>query len=569
MTLNEYYTLAPLIVLAGISLAIRAMTPFAWGKGLIFQSVLVLIVILYGIFIGNVLVAQVGGWFLFLLFHVPAWYVFKQAKEAMSRMNTIDMATWGKFLPYVFWGMPGRFWKDMVDAYIAFSKEDADTGDALLAKWQTADAMKMVPATLKDVPIQYGLFGNCLCWRWQAVVDDFEKLRFGARKVSPMLYFSASRAYIELGLYDKAAECLRQSHFDESITPLDSLATALLPFFALCGARNQVNQLLAIINETRLALPEALNLYWMGRCLHKEGELAQAQAAFERALTLTEVPILRKRLEYALARSSGVTSPDGITADGTENNGDGAEYREKACVRQFTLEESRGVVKDIWAHFQRGAFIQEILAPRRSSPLVNGLLFANLSVFLLSNPQFPFDPKLALTIFEGGLLSDAVLKHGEYWRLVTYMFLHASIIHLGVNMLGLHAFGRITENIFGTTRFLAIYFVGGVLSGVAHLMLSPGIPAVGASGAILAIFGAVGVGIFKLKAVLPQSLRRRYLTLMAAIAVSQLVMDQFIPHIAVFAHLGGLIAGIALGAVTSIRTPSEAAIDGTQKFIEG
>jgi rhomboid protease GluP len=482
---------------------------------------------------------------LFLLFHVPAWYVFKQAKDAMSRMNTIEMAHWGKFLPYVFWGMPGRFWKDMVDAYIAFSKEEADRGDALLSKWQTPEALKMVPATLKDVPIQYGLFGNCLCWRWQAVVDDFEKLRFGARKVSPMLYFSAARAYIELGLYKKAGECLRQSHFDESITPLDSLATALLPFFALCGARNQVTQLLAIINETKLALPESLTLYWMGRCLYKEGEIAQAQAAFERALGLTDVPILKKRLQFALERTSSDDAPG------------------------FSIDESRLEVKDIWAHFQRGAFIQEILAPRRRSPVVNGLLFANLAVFLLSNPHLPYDPKLALSIFEGGLLSDAVLKHAEYWRLVTYMFIHASIIHLGVNMLGLHAFGRITENIFGTTRFLAIYFVGGVLSGVAHLMLSPGIPAVGASGAILAIFGAVGVGIFKLKAVLPQSLRRRYLTLMGAIAVSQLVMDQFIPHIAVFAHLGGLLAGIALGAVTSIRTPSEEAIDGTQKFIEG
>jgi rhomboid protease GluP len=439
----------------------------------------------------------------------------------------------------------------MVDAYIAFSKENPALGEELLGRWQNSPAL---PDSLKDVPIQYGLYGNCLCWQWQAVVDDFEKLRFAARKASPMLYFSAARAYIELGQYKKSAECLRQSRFDESITPLDSLATALLPFFALCGARNQVDQLLAVTSEAKIPLPEALSLYWMGRCLTKEGEIAQAQAAFEKALTKTEVPILRKRIQYAL---------DQTNLD--------REIVHKGSVA-FTVDDCKAEMSDIWSHFQRGAFIQEILAPRRRSPVVNGLLFINLAVFLLlllADPYFIDAKGFALSIFGSGMLSDAVIKHGEYYRLFTYMFLHTTVIHLGVNMLGLLAFGRITENIFGTNRFLAIYFFGGVLSGVAHLLLRPDEPAVGASGAILAIFGAVGVGIWKLKEVLPQSLRKRYLWMMVAIAMSQIVMDQFIPHIAVFAHLGGLIAGIALGAVTSIRTPSKEVIDGTQKFVEG
>ncbi len=543
MSLHEYYSLLPLIILTGISLGVRSMAPFAWGKGLISQCLLVLMAVAYGILLHNIYVAQIAGWFLFLLFHVPAWYVFGQVKRSMSRMDTDEMTRWSRLLPYVFWGVPGQFWKDMVNAYIAFSGEDATAGEALVDKWQN---YKDLPAGLRDVPIQYRLMGNSICWHWQSVVDDFEGLRFGARKASPLLYFSASRAYIELGLFQKAAECLRQSRFDESITPLDFLANALLPFFALCGSRTHVNQLLAITAETKAALPEALSLYWTGRCLQKEGEIAQAQAAFEQALNKTEVPILRKRLNFAL---SGQPSQ----------------------AMAFSPEECRAEVKDIWAHFQRGAFIQEILAPRRSSPVVNAILFANIAVFLLSNPQnyLQLSSSFGQFIFENGLLSDAVIKQGQFWRLLTYMFLHSSIIHLGVNMLGLHAFGRITENIFGTNRFLAIYFVGGILSGLAHLFLSPGIPAVGASGAILAIFGAVAVGIYKLKAILPGSLRERYLIFMAVIALSQLVMDRFLPHIAVFAHLGGLIGGIALGVITSIRTPSKEAIDGTQKFIGG
>ncbi|CAN5371743.1 hypothetical protein BH11CYA1_BH11CYA1_32880 [soil metagenome] len=548
MTLFQYYTLFPIIILSGISLGVRSMTPLAWGKGLVLQSCLVLVAVLIGVLFHNIWIAQIAGWFLFLLFHVPAWYIFGQAKNSMTRMNTEEMAKWGRLLPLVFWGLPGQFWKDMVDAYIAFSKENPALGEKLLSRWQNSNQL---PDSLKDVPVQYGLYGNCLCWQWQAVVDDFEKLRFAPRKASPMLYFSAARAYIELGLYQKAAECLRQSLFDESITPLDSLAMALLPFFSLCGARNQVDQLLAVIGEAKITLPEALSLYWVGRCLSKEGEIAQAQAAFEKALTKTEVPILRKRIQYALEQTN---------AD--------SEISHLGSV-PFTVDDCRSEMKDIWSHFQRGAFIQEILAPRRRSPVVNTLLFINLAVFLLADPHFKLAPDLAISIFNKGLLSSAVIKQGEYYRLFTYMFLHSNVIHLGVNMLGLLAFGRITENIFGTNRFLAIYFFGGVLSGVAHLMLRPDEPAVGASGAILAIFGAVGMGIWKLKAVLPESLRKRYLWMMAAIASSQLVMDQIIPHIAIFAHLGGLIAGIALGAVTSIRTPSKEVIDGTQKFVEG
>jgi hypothetical protein len=195
----------------------------------------------------------------------------------------------------------------------------------------------------------------------------------------------------------------------------------------LCGARNQVDQLLAVISEAKLTLPEALSLYWMGRCLTKEGEIAQAQAAFEKALTKTDVPILRKRIQYAL---------DQTNLD--------SEIVHKGSVA-FTVDDCKAEMKDIWSHFQRGAFIQEILAPRRRSPVVNGLLFINLAVFLLADPHFKMAPALALSIFSSGMLSDAVIKHGEYYRLLTYMFLHTTVIHLGVNMLGLLALVALRE----------------------------------------------------------------------------------------------------------------------------
>lgn len=554
MSDSEFYGLLPLILLITISLVSRLNSSWNWHKLSLLQPIISLGAMLVGILMQSSLMAQALGWSAFLLLHLPPMYVFKQARLAMTAMDAAAMRRWSIYLPMVFWGMQGRFWKDMLDAYLLFFEDDAAAGDAKLAQWRDN---KDVPRELKDVPVQYGLIGKSICWNWQGVVDDFEKLRYGKHKLSTTVYFTGARGYAELGLYAKAGECLRQSQFDESINPLDVLALSLLPFFALCGALRETRQLIEILKSTRSGLPEALSTYWLGRCHFKNGEPEAAKQFLEKALTLSTVPLLTKRINIAL-NLVDLQNPD----------------------QTSKRPDVQAEVHDIWGHFQRGAFIQEILSPRRSSPLVNAILMINIGIFALINLNIvaafvgrlfnlPLDCDMALSIYNFGQLNDSVIKHGEYWRLLTYLFLHSGVLHIALNMLGLHAFGRIAENIFGSVRFLAIYFVGGILSGVSHLLLSPTLAAVGASGAILATYGAVGVGIYKLKRVLPQALRKRYLSMMIGFALAQLVLDHFVPRIAAFAHMGGLVAGIALGFVTSTRTPSKEAIDGTQTFVGG
>jgi rhomboid protease GluP len=552
MTDPHTISLFVLLLLLVLSVVVRIMQPLRWGWLMLAQSLVTLAVVVAGALLKQYFLCDGLGWILFVIFHIPAWYVFRQSRKAMTSMDTAAMLRYSRILPYVFWGDPGRFWRDMTEGYVLYASEKKNEADVLIERWQN---YKSLPSQLKDVPVQYRLYGQALMWNWQGVIDEFEKLRFDARKVSPSLYFMASRAYIELGQYVKSAECLKQAKFEESINPLDGLALSLLPFFALCGARGPVAKLLNIIGRANKDLPHALSLYWFGRCLAKEGEIAQARESFIQALDLTNVPLLRKRIEIAASR---------LDQQVTTNE----------AIDEFSVEQCKKEVDEIWQLFTRGAFIQEILSPRRSSVLVNALLAANILVFaftfVLTNKYFhPFGEQLALGLFSFGALSSETLTNGQYWRLVTYLFLHTGIIHIGVNLIGLQFFGRIAENIFGSVRFLAIYFVGGILSGIAHLLLSPGLIAVGASGAILAIFGAVGAGIYKLKDVLPADLRQRYLYFMAAIALSQVVLDQFDKHIAGFAHLGGLLSGLALGMVTSIRTPSVKKVDGTQRFVEG
>jgi rhomboid protease GluP len=153
---------------------------------------------------------------------------------------------------------------------------------------------------------------------------------------------------------------------------------------------------------------------------------------------------------------------------------------------------------------------------------------------------------------------------GEYWRLVTYLFLHQNEVHCFVNVFGLYWFGRIAQNIFGTTRFLFIFFLTGLLSGISHTVLDFAENAVGASGAVMGVFGAAGAGIFRLKKYLPRSIWQTELTWLAGLALASTISDQLIPHVAAFAHMGGLVAGITFGLIVQVPKPAYAVKEKTK-----
>ncbi len=90
----------------------------------------------------------------------------------------------------------------------------------------------------------------------------------------------------------------------------------------------------------------------------------------------------------------------------------------------------------------------------------------------------------------------AIIHQGQWWRLVTPMFLHEGLAHLGVNMFSLYMVGPLYERCVGSARFLYVYFFAGICGSVFSVAASKD-PAVGASGAIFGIFGALGVYFFR------------------------------------------------------------------------
>jgi membrane associated rhomboid family serine protease len=136
----------------------------------------------------------------------------------------------------------------------------------------------------------------------------------------------------------------------------------------------------------------------------------------------------------------------------------------------------------------------------------------------------------------------------EPWRMLTTAYLHApsqfGIVHLGFNMVALWFTGPFLEQALGRARFLALYLVSALGGSVAVLLLTPleewNRGAVGASGAVFGLFGAVAVVMLRLK--------MRNTSIFSVIGIN-LVITFLMPNISWQAHLGGLVTGAAIAAV--------------------
>ena len=128
---------------------------------------------------------------------------------------------------------------------------------------------------------------------------------------------------------------------------------------------------------------------------------------------------------------------------------------------------------------------------------------------------------------------------------MTNLFIHGSMWHIAANMVTLYFFGRFVCMMIGDARFLIVYFLGGIIGNLFYILLaSPYSIAIGASGAVFAIGGALAVMAPKLRVyVFPIPAP---LPLWAGL-IGVFVFISILPHVAWQAHLGGLILGLLAG----------------------
>ncbi|MGW3956648.1 rhomboid family intramembrane serine protease [Streptomyces sp. NPDC004752] len=141
------------------------------------------------------------------------------------------------------------------------------------------------------------------------------------------------------------------------------------------------------------------------------------------------------------------------------------------------------------------------------------------------------------------------IAEGQYYRLLTAMFLHGSFIHILFNMLSLWWIGGPLEAALGRARYLALYFVSGLAgSALSYLLAAPNQPSLGASGAIFGLFGAT--------AVLLRRLNYDMRPVLALLVVNLIITFNPGFNIAWQAHIGGLVAGVITG-YAMVHAPRE------------
>ncbi|MFF9209394.1 MULTISPECIES: rhomboid family intramembrane serine protease [unclassified Streptomyces] len=139
-----------------------------------------------------------------------------------------------------------------------------------------------------------------------------------------------------------------------------------------------------------------------------------------------------------------------------------------------------------------------------------------------------------------GLGSVQGVAEGQWYRLLTAMFLHGSYVHLLFNMLSLWWIGALLEAALGRARYLTLFFVSGLAgSALTYLVAEPNQPSLGASGAIFGLFGAT--------AVLMRRLNYDMRPVLALLAINLVITFYSGFNIAWQAHIGGLVAGVVVG----------------------
>lgn len=187
--------------------------------------------------------------------------------------------------------------------------------------------------------------------------------------------------------------------------------------------------------------------------------------------------------------------------------------------------------------------------------LINtGLYIAMMFHTQTGSQGISFDFDIDTLVDFGAKSGRLMLLHGEWWRLVTAGFLHGGILHILMNSWVLFDLGAQTEEMYGTSRYLAVYFVATVTGFLASLFWAPGVASVGASAGICGLIGAmIALGV-RDRSSFGAEIRKFYVRWVIYLLVFGLIF----PATDNAAHVGGLVGGFVVGYIAG--TPGRSQI---------
>ncbi|MEB3295329.1 MAG: rhomboid family intramembrane serine protease [Synechococcales bacterium] len=232
--------------------------------------------------------------------------------------------------------------------------------------------------------------------------------------------------------------------------------------------------------------------------------------------------------------------------------------------------ESQAIVqKTLWAMEQESRYRMQPATQPRKAPITYGLMGINLTIFMLPlvtafllkgalsiwsdwmPPDLLLDALSMIFSYEWGVMLPREVLAGQFWRLLSSMFLHANFAHLFANLMSLFILGGIVEPLLGKVRFLLTYFGAGIgsMAIVAAISiwqrdLDQGV--LGASGAIMGLLGALAAIYLNAWTRQGEKVAARQLRSVITIAVLQTLFDAMTPQVSMSGHLAGLFCGFVV-----------------------
>ncbi len=199
--------------------------------------------------------------------------------------------------------------------------------------------------------------------------------------------------------------------------------------------------------------------------------------------------------------------------------------------------------------------MRQALLDERPPAVTKLLLYANVAVFViglilaqqqqipLNQYLFVIDSREVAPIWHAtGALHVSDLRHGEWWRLVSYCFVHFGGLHILMNMYGLYILGPMVERMWGRWRYLLMYLAAGLCGGAAQVIINPIVLMGGASGALCGILASMGVWVMLNRPYLPPTIASSWMRSII-INVFLITIISLFPGVSWAGHLGGAIAG--------------------------
>ena len=381
----------------------------------------------------------------------------------------------------------------------------------------------------------------------------------------PALAIQMVRSLGELGELDKAAQLVHRLHFAARL-PIDAgmqavLLQSRLYLLAYAGRVTDVQRVLQLAPMRRM--PRRMRAFFVETARTHAGRVppggsspaptaataateavdahvaATAAAVSESAPSTTTPSAAPSSLDGASAQAAPAASVDAATSATSATAAAPASISTDDNLARYLDHIAERTVAEVQA--------LAIAGTRGFSPVTFALVAANLAAFglfwlLLGSTE------TGEHLLRGGATYDPAVRAGEWWRLWTAMFLHSDWKHLALNLWALLVVGRLVEPMIGSARFLVVYGVAGLAGNLASVYNLNGRAAfsLGASGALVGLVGALMVTLLLRKGAFPERWRRDVLVNLLVLMAIQLVFGWTVPFVDNFAHLGGLLGGVAV-----------------------